>query len=517
MFTFIVMCNHKYRDANLESCQLYYAGKLINYELPIDNKGFCFFHSSSALFRSEYDFEEELQKTINWLDENSKAPKYDFSEIRVGLIGEQLELTKLSLRKDLYFNDAVFFSQIVFYGLSTDCRLVFDTAAFESGLKFKSCVLSTIDLSYVTLAGFLTLDKVELVRGHLILIRAKLAQSHIIRDSVLDANLSYFESEFHGLVFTDNTFKGRIDFEAAIISTQFIMANCGFTSNVDFIDAVFDITAKGVNDRFEPIDFYQLELAATAFFNFKGKAPQSMLRGSTRIDFLNGECAGRIQFVNVNLSYLLPASKEKLFSLVREDKVLIGSGCLKYRVQTPIITIDAGAINENIVNELTASFVNYFIFSNGFNLGVEFVSKQINAIQFFYYTDEDISMNEFHDRLKLSEKAYWTFSVSNAEVVSEQHIASQIDNYISKASILSKIKLRKDYGLWNDADTQEVLKAITFGDKPPDTTTINLYIDKLKINTGTEINNPLITGNRNQFADKILNAGQEEAQEQGDV
>ena len=43
----------------------------------------------------------------------------------------------------------------------------------------------------------------------------------------------------------------------------------------------------------------------------------------------------------------------------------IGSGCMKYRLQTPPITIASNSINNNIVVELATSFSNYFTSSNG--------------------------------------------------------------------------------------------------------------------------------------------------------
>ena len=60
-------------------------------------------------------------------------------------------------------------------------------------------------------------------------------------------------------------------------------------------------------------------------------------------------------------------------------------------------------------------------------------------------------------------------------------LTNQIDNYVSKLSILSKIKLREDYNLWNEGDTKEFLKAISFGGDAIGAHQVNVFINELKI------------------------------------
>ena len=91
-------------------------------------------------------------------------------------------------------------------------------------------------------------------------------------------------------------------------------------------------------------------------------------------------------------------------------KVNIGEGCRKYRVCTDIIHIPSTQINNNIIIELANSFTHYYLYSKGENLGVEFVSREINNLQLYYFTDEDIPIEEFISRLKKTENEYWDLS-----------------------------------------------------------------------------------------------------------
>jgi hypothetical protein len=191
--------------------------------------------------------------------------------------------------------------------------------------------------------------------------------------------------------------------------------------------------------------------------------------------------------------------------LSKSNKVTIGKGCIKYRVQTKPIKISQA--HQNLITELTNSFSSYFLYSNGFNLGVEFINKQLHAVELFYFTDEDISLEELYTRLNACEAHFWTFSMDKDMLTANDGLINIIDSYVSKLSILSKIGFRQDYGLWNDANTEELLKAISYSGSSVSSNQINVFIDTLKLSandmTIEELN--IQKGNA-QIADRIINS-----------
>ncbi len=80
-----------------------------------------------------------------------------------------------------------------------------------------------------------------------------------------------------------------------------------------------------------------------------------------------------------------------------------------------------------------------------------------------------------------------------------------IDAYISKLSILFKIKLRQQHGLWKEDDTHEMLKTLFFGENSLDSKSINIHIENLKADSGFTIKKQINHDGSHQFADKILN------------
>ncbi|MEO0874714.1 MAG: hypothetical protein AAFY48_08935, partial [Bacteroidota bacterium] len=146
------------------------------------------------------------------------------------------------------------------------------------------------------------------------------------------------------------------------------------------------------------------------------------------------------------------------------------------------------------------------LYSQGDTLRIEFVDKRIDQIQLFYYTDENITIEEFYKRLKITQHTYWKFSMKDdAEVIPVDNMIGLIDAYISKTSVLSKIQLRSNYDLWKKEDSEKILQAVSFGDNKLDGDTINIHIENLKIESGLSIENQSNYGGSHQFGDKIDN------------
>jgi len=221
------------------------------------------------------------------------------------------------------------------------------------------------------------------------------------------------------------------------------------------------------------------------------------------------EVNGRMIFDNVNYSYIQTAARKELSYLERLNKLTVGSGCIKYRQQTAPISINTNNINSNIAKELANSFTSYFTATSGISLGVEFIEKSIHAIKIIYFTDEDISLEKFQERLRTAENNYWDFEIKDTSKLSKAEIAEQIDSYVSKIAILTKMSMLREQGLWERKETKKVLKVIHFDDTVIDDSKINITINMITDNRIKNISTMKIKkivakkGSQINFADHI--------------
>lgn len=80
----------------------------------------------------------------------------------------------------------------------------------------------------------------------------------------------------------------------------------------------------------------------------------------------------------------------------------------------------------------------------------------------FYFTDEDIELDTFLERLSFWGSKYWTFpsDVSELQFERSEAAVAKLDDYVSKSMSIGKIAVRSMCGYWNEMDTSLLFKAI---------------------------------------------------------
>jgi uncharacterized protein YjbI with pentapeptide repeats len=414
--------------------------------------------------------------------------------------------------KNLIFDDCEIQSDIVHDGTAINGALSFKNTVVKGKVSIKNTVLDGVNFAGSDIQGdfFLTnvqsksyfyLDNSSIAGG---LNLGKVTFGHVfsVIDSVINAHPD-FQRHTH---INNCTFENMVEFKGCTIKKAFVFNNSTINSQFLFEDVRFecDLTSP----VFAAVHITNNTISRNANLKFIGLNDAKMFEQAADVIIADNEVDGEVLFEHCNLQKVDHKARQQLVEDSRDETsgIIIGDGCLKYRVQSPVKTIPANAVTENIIRELSASFANYFLASNGFNLGVEFVSKQIHEIKLFYYTDENIDQVEFNRRLQITEEEYWGFSIAETALVSEQQMTGLIDTYISKLSLLAKIKLRQENGLWNEENMQNVLQAISFGDALPIAPKeVNLYIENLKINKGLTIEKQNNFGGSQQFGDNIIN------------
>ncbi|MDD2661799.1 MAG: hypothetical protein PHY54_19295, partial [Methylococcales bacterium] len=221
--------------------------------------------------------------------------------------------------------------------------------------------------------------------------------------------------------------------------------------------------------------------------------------------------AGLICFQNVNFSNIDEISRKLLMRFAVSGKVEIGSGCIKYRFQTPIKKISVSDGNTQLILEICQTFTNYFTVKNGFNLGLEIVERNELEIHLFYFTDENISEAIFLERLAATEQHLWRLLTvrSNDQLTAldmsptqalqstskENVIINAVDGITALFTIFSHAGIRIIFGKWKKADTRAMLTAIRFNDDDLEARTQGLH--NILVNRYTDTILFSIYGNQN--------------------
>lgn len=475
------MCNYKYIEEDsrgekqIFSCCLENYFSLLasvtheKYVLPIDKNGYCIFHSEDIEWkrRNNYDYwMQTLFKFLSLVDkgaidyEHNGWKEFDLRGIRWLTSYEEGEesvilLDRLNYQSDMYlffqggiFYDAVrirnckspetetdlslckFFSSVSVTDTTLKC-ISFDNSLFQNGLDIGKCV-------FVQDAAFYSME----VAGELCI--------------------------------ASTVFKGPVNFSFSVFNTTIWMLNgVNFEMNTDFSSCVFNGAMEienvtfGVGTTFKNAafndfcDFIECEYYEDMIFESEN-LENRMFNKSIRFNLNEDDMHGCFHFQNVNFFKIVEKDRKLLLKLQKDSKTIIGSGCIKYRVQSPVAMIKTDSINQNIIEELTYSFSKYFFHSSGFNLGVEFLEKRIDQISLFYFTDEDIELDTFLERLSFWGSKYWTFpsDVSELQFERSEAAVAKLDDYVSKSMSIGKIAVRSMCGYWNEMDTSLLFKAI---------------------------------------------------------
>ena len=222
---------------------------------------------------------------------------------------------------------------------------------------------------------------------------------------------------------------------------------------------------------------------------------------------LKEESAGTVRFENVNINRIAGRDREQLARLAKSGRVEIGPGCIKYRFQTGVRTVFAHPENAPLILELCQTFTNYFAALNGLDLGFEVVERDTSKISFFYFTDEDISEEEFLERLASTERRLWNLlstdpyarpvvthrlwdgacrftgdSPSGCEEreglwpgSGDSAFINAVDAISALLSTFFRVGVRIAVGAWTPDDTRALLNVVRFNDEGAEQRSLSLH------------------------------------------
>ena len=297
-------------------------------ELPIDEEGFCLFHSSNNAWKLKKKFGLRMQQLLTALSNDSEQKNIDFRDFRfVSQNGEKTALSALTTTKPLNLCGAHFQGDLEIKSCHFSGELYMDKATVEGVFSLEECIFTT---SFTAIQGTAFNGNIYFrdvvfhdlfdwngaqVSGQFSIADVRF-EGYTVWENMVNKSKDYVHSYFSFttedyMSFKNTEFHGNVQFE-----------NCIFNGDVHFTDTLFK----------QPLYITNPKIAANIFF--KGTSEDSMLFESEvnmQIRASDFEGTGQMIFEYANLINLDKDTKAKLAELKLNRHVVLGEGTPVFR------------------------------------------------------------------------------------------------------------------------------------------------------------------------------------------
>jgi hypothetical protein len=476
------MCNHKFKEKSRathrkcrvqETLNLALSDPNLYFNLDYDSEGVCLFHSSDIGWKKQNKFAEKFESLLNIIIQSKLSP--DFSEFHFVADKDSLVIKDKEIRKHLIFIECTFHDKLIIDNLNiSNSTFVIEDCLFKKGFTLTDSTIDDIHLVNTRTSTF-GMNNVKVMYSTALF-------NYFISEKEFVINNCYFENgiDFNYAQFLDERsgaygelvnvefLQSKIVGSANFIETQFngsvTFNDVEFAGSANFIDTIFSFTRR--------LTFENIKLSEHTMMQFRASNEAKKLFNSmVYFAIEEKDINGIIAFENVNFHNIQPTDKSYLLSLQKSGKVEIGHGCIKYRLQTPIRSIELRPENQSLVIELANTFSQFFKSSYGLNLGVEITGQDENYIHLFYFTDANISYKEFEKRLNKSESELWQLVSVKKQNVQTERVHSSLpdrllegtDTIINLVGIILKVATRLPLGRINSNELNSLFYTTSFG------------------------------------------------------
>jgi hypothetical protein len=330
--------------------------------LPVDNDWLCIFHSRDIDWKIKNKFSNWIDNLVAYLKCYDKVmymasnpPKMKVVDLSGAfLIGKKTRLQAGASETLLKFRGFTFIrSHRVHSGLYGDSdKLVFEDCKlgktelsfnyatingefFLSNSEFGQFKFNNSRLNGGILVNHCTFNNHTDISGLTVKNMLQFSHCHFLTHAFFISSNLRCESVF----FEEVHFQGRTDFGRCTIHGDAEFQECHFNQLLSFSNACFNgpvaFTANYYDDN---VQFTSSDSVNKLFYD------------NVNFTFINGEdeVQQRLIFDNVNFYLIAGKDREELLELARKNKVTIGLGCIKYRVQTQPVNVHTSDITKNI-------------------------------------------------------------------------------------------------------------------------------------------------------------------------
>lgn len=461
------MCNYQYKNFSINkknySCQL----STHFDELPVDSEGKCVFHSQNISWKEKNDFVDFLTKYVSKCRKNNY--EIDLREVHFIAKKDRIIIDYIDIISGANLVGVTFHDSIELKGKNLKKKipneLSFKDCTFKNNVKFKNCEfrekLEFCEVTFENVYGVLYLEFHDCSFYYFDFIRNKNFGAHIAIvgcEFMEDVSFENFTMSDNFLDIVDNTFNERFAFRNSEVDTLYInLSNNEFNEEATFENTSFYATT----------DFNTPKVVQKLIFT--GSAERKIFYGQTRFSLKDEDVQGQIIFQQTQLNVVKKEDLEKIKELTKigesdRKKVVIGSGCIKYRWQTDPKTIRIDAENNYIIQEFANSFAVFLSKWENVNFGIELLEKTSTELTFFYFSDQDLG-NEFYETFYHAQEMYLGLlanSLPTPEVdMQKEEIINFLRTRLSQNSILIQARLQHENQKWNESDTQALIESLT--------------------------------------------------------
>ncbi|MGJ8743602.1 hypothetical protein [Polaribacter sp.] len=437
-------------------------------KILIDENGFCIFHSKNETWKNENKFRTHLEKIICYFEEDSLQKNIFLEDIifttDIGNLFNNREF-----KKNIKFNHSQF-NGVLTLESSLFKNIDFTSVIFKKSVYFNNLIINDVVFKNTCFKSKIIIDKSNF--NDFFMLNTLFNGGFSISNSIFNSN-SFFQNIKTNL---DKSINQGVSFKNIHFKNYTTFELSEFNSVVDFKKIIIHKVLVFHNTQFnynEPlpiissVTFEQIYIKEKGRLEFRGSLENKMFNKVQDVSFFQEEIQGKLFFEYTDFTKFTPLSRERLIGATKVEnaKVIIGVGCKKYYNRTALKSIEIDDENQNLVLELCNTFIDYFTKNGGFNLGVEFVSKTNQNIQFFYFSDEIITYNKFETQLQKSEQNMWRLIKVEGDNLSTQlpknnlpsKIINATDTMINLISLVLKIGSRIPFGLITKEEISHLL------------------------------------------------------------
>lgn len=485
--------------------------------LPIDHLGKCIFHSVDIQWKIKNDFCNRFEDLIILIRQDKKIKEVDFREfIFIGTNDTSskekysLKLLNHDFEYPVVFDDAKFKESIQVKGIKFSGKVSFRKTEFNEAVFFENCTMNGADFDRATFNNTARFSDIIFTSyttfiGAKFLNGLKLDKSvfkHVVYfDDCLFAVKNIFKSVTR---FLKVVFDYTLGFDNAVFECAVLFENVEFKNKADFLDTQFNLK-QSVNAVQNTVEFKDIIVRDAGILSFAStNESNKIFNQDVGFRYAEEDLEGLIRFENANFQYITQESQKRLKHSEKLGKVEIGKGCLKYRLRSQMISLEINQANQNIIIEIIQTFANYFTRHNGFNLGIEILERNDKRISYIFFSDENISPEEFENRLKETEYDLWDLLFIKKDDIplknrlenqgSSSDLIKTIDGISSLISTLFRVKVRADMGHWPLEATSALVQAFNFNQPPRivienlHSTIIENYNQEILIDLSSDLN-----------------------------
>ncbi len=506
------------------------------YNLPIDEDGYCIFHSKNKDWKHKNSFFRWFINLIYYQNNDENLKKIDLSGFNIIGMSENLinfldfeevfgafrakmqksnfirliVLSELKINKPVDFSNSIFTDEVVIFRVNFSSKINLDNVIFKNSLTIKKCSFNR----YVTFANRSIFEKSVNIQECLF------AEYLNLEQAIFEHNISLLDCEFTELMMgnvsvgknndikhwnkiQNSIFKKRLNLNNSVFYNSIAFTSCTFKNEVRFDNSSFHKEFNLVKPKIEDnIHFISSNRNESLF--------------KTSANFLFGKEAfignGQIIFNNINLYLINPSFKENLRWLEINHKVNI-QNCLRYRVSIEKV-FNIKTLDYQILRDLGNVLENFFSNNYRTSLNIETIKDAVkNEVRIIYHTDDNISLEEFRRLILHCNEQL----INLASGITKCITPSDKDNLIAFRSIIERYKVgvvqKLVYPNSLSDFFDDVLSNTTNSNKPVlSNKLLQIIVNNYKLNE-MNIDNINIHGGQQQFADTIINNSNNLSQE----